>query len=229
MKLVDTNTYYVNEYEGGINDFLGGVDNPYDLFFASDLRKRQCLLCICPDGISEEAVAVLSYHVMMLRKAKPLEQICYEPWGNEAQVRWRYDTRENIAAMLTIKPRKVQSATTELGNAGILQNGGLHYPKGKGRRTRQSFYRLTNAAQVALALLTVPYAVFFKSNDNVPVPFMYKAWNEAYAPTKPGVLSLREIMRQWRKLSVDALGAVIDTAFGDAIVRVDPTLSDADE
>ena len=226
MKLVDTNTYYVNEDEGGINDMLGGVDNPYDLFFASDLRKRQCLLCLCPDGISEEAVAVLSYHLTLLRSAKPLERLCRAPWG-DPKIRWRYDTQENVAAMLGIKSRKVQSATTELRHAGILQIGGLHYPKGQ--KTRHMFYRLTDAAQKALALLTMPYAELFKGETPFTKPFAYNAWNEAYAPTKPGVLPLREIMREWRTLSVDALGAVIDKAIGEAMGRVDPTLSDADE
>jgi hypothetical protein len=226
MKLVDSKSYFVKDNEVDPLATVAGVDNPYDLPFISDLRKRQCLLCLCLDGISEEALAVLSYHLTLLRSAKPLERLCRAPWG-DPKIRWRYDTQENVAAMLGLKPRKVQSATTELRNAGILLVGGLHYPKG--HKTRHMFYRVTDAAQDALALLTVPYADLFKGETPFTKPFAYETWNEAYAPSLPEALSLREIMREWRTLSADALGAVIDTAIGEAMGRVDPTLSDAED
>ncbi len=225
MKLVDSNSYFENDAEQNPLAKVASVDNPYDLPFISDVRKRQCLLCLCPEGISEEALAVLSYHLTMLRSAKRLEAICVKPWGGEAKIRWRYDTQEIISAVLTIKPRKVQSATTELRKAGILLHGGLHYAKGQ--ETRQSFYRLTDAAQDALALLTVPYAEYFNSNSPYNTPRVYRAWNEACAPREPGIQSMRVAMQHWRTLPLDALGAAIDTTFAEAMHRVDPSLAEA--
>lgn len=199
------------------------LDNPYGLFFGSDLRRWQCLLCLCPDPVSENAVSVLSYHLMLLRSAKPLERLCEKPWG-DPKVKWRYDTHQDIGRALCLPLSSVKLATKYLKTAGILEVDGPHFPKG--RNTRATFYRLSDQAQSALYALTEPVKNLFNGlpvNDDpastVTLRQGYRIWDEAWAPTKGGVPTIRDEVKDWRNRTRESLVVKVCGLVEDAMNR----------
>lgn len=134
------------------------LDNPYNFVFGSDLRRWQCLLCLCPDPVSVNAVSLLSYHLMLLRSAKPLQRLCEKPWG-DPKAKWRYDTHENISSAPCLPLSSVKLQTKYLKEKEILDVSGPHFPKYQ--NTRATFYRLSDQAQFALYALTEPFKNLF--------------------------------------------------------------------